>query len=229
MKIRRVGLITYQYPHLKTEQVFYRLLGKKYDYKIYALPFSPRPERKVLFAHRPDQTESVHPQLLAAQHSVPYVPCKNDADIDGGCDVYLIFSGVLLSAACVSSKKIINCHAGIIPVTRGLDAFKWAVYDHKPMGVTLHVIDETVDQGQVLATVPTDVYGSDTLQTLARRHYENEVDCLSRFDEFLQLSAGVSSAGTAGAPAGEPRRRMPADLEKELPDKFVTYKKKYAL
>ena len=57
-----VGLITYHFPHLKTEQVLQKLLQKKekgkYDYKIYALPFKPRKQRG-LFKHRLDQLEAV--------------------------------------------------------------------------------------------------------------------------------------------------------------------------
>ena len=40
MEIKTVGLITYHFPHLKTEQVLQRLLQKQqYSYKMYALPF----------------------------------------------------------------------------------------------------------------------------------------------------------------------------------------------
>lgn len=224
MSVQSVGLITYDHPHLKTEQVFYRLLGKKYRYKFYALPFVPRPERPVIFAHRPDQTQAAHPRELAARHGVSYKICATDRDIDGACDVYLIFGGVLLSAACVSDKRILNCHAGIIPICRGLDAFKWAIHDGKPIGVTLHAIDADVDKGEVLAVIPTDVHASDTLPVLARRHYENEVDCLSRFDEFLRPSANPY----ADQPAGEPRRRMPQETEKQLERDFAAYKEKFA-
>ena len=42
METKSVGLITYNYPHLKTEQVAQRLLSQSYELKMYALPFTPR-------------------------------------------------------------------------------------------------------------------------------------------------------------------------------------------
>ena len=63
--VLKVGIVSYDYPHLKTEQLLHRLLfrnklaaGPRFDIKLLALPFSPRPLREVLFAHRPDQERS---------------------------------------------------------------------------------------------------------------------------------------------------------------------------
>ena len=57
-----------------------------------------------------------------------------------------------------------------------------------PLGITLHYIDVTVDSGEVLRifeTLEPSIYRSDTLQTLARRHYENEIYVSSNFYKFL--------------------------------------------
>ena len=43
-------------------------------------------------------------------------------------------------------KPIVNAHPGIIPLTRGLDSLKWAIYQNVPIGNTLHLIDNEVDQ-----------------------------------------------------------------------------------
>ena len=55
--VLRIGLISYDHPHLKTEQLVHRFLfknklavGPRLDLKLLALPFSVRPSRKVLFA-----------------------------------------------------------------------------------------------------------------------------------------------------------------------------------
>lgn len=221
--IKTIGLITYHFPHLKTEQVIQRLLHKPYKYKIYALPFVNRPNRKVLFSHRPDQSEAVSPQVIAEAHNIPYIVCESDRDIDNSCDLYLILGAGILSRECVEGKKIINCHPGIIPAVRGLDAFKWAIYEMKPLGVTLHFINEEVDSGEIIAVVPTNVYRTDSISTLARRHYENEIDVLARFDEFLANPVNPFK----DIPAGEPKRRMPLEKEMELLKKFPEYVKKF--
>src|SRR5947199_148428 len=62
----RLGIITYDHAHLKTEQLVHRFLlrntlakNRKLDLVLLALPFSSRPSRTVLLPHRPDQEKSV--------------------------------------------------------------------------------------------------------------------------------------------------------------------------
>ncbi|MEM7784745.1 MAG: formyltransferase family protein, partial [Planctomycetota bacterium] len=188
MQIKTVGLITYHHPHLKTEQVLQRLLGLNtvFDFRMYALPFSPRKPREILLHHRPEQSDAIAPQTIAEKHKIPYVVCKTDQEIGDSCDIYLVLGAGILSAECVQNKKIINCHPGIIPSCRGLDSFKWAIYEMKPLGITLHYIDAQVDAGEIISVIPTNVYSSDSLATLARRHYENEINALSHFANFLE-------------------------------------------
>ena len=180
-----IGLITYDYWHLKTEQVVQSFLRKGYDFRIYALPFVYRPRRKVLFSHRPEQTAGVRTELMARSHRIDYMKCASDSEIDNSCDIYHILGAGILSAECIKGKRIINCHPGIIPAVRGLDAFKWAIYDMLPTGVTLHYIDVGVDRGEIIAVVPTNVYEMDTIERLARRHYENEIEVISNCEYYL--------------------------------------------
>lgn|SRR5574341_322046 len=223
MGIPTVGLITYHFPHLKTEQVMQRLLQKEFKYKMYALPFKPRKKRHPLFQHRPEQSDAIAPHILAHRHSIPYLQCSDDGDIDDSCDIYLVLGAGILSPGCVLGKKIINCHPGIIPACRGLDSFKWAILDMKPLGITLHHIDAQVDSGEIISVIPTNVYLTDQLTSLARRHYESEIDCLSRFDEFL--AHPINSFRDIDP--GEPRMRMPLEKERELTEKAFLYIEQY--
>ena len=93
----------------------------------------------------------------------------------------------------------------------------------KPLGITLHYIDVQVDAGEVISVIPTDVYITDTLETLARRHYENEIECLSHFYEFIENPRNPY----VNIEVGEPKRRMPLDIEKELLERFPKYIEKY--
>lgn len=219
--ISTIGLITYHYPHLKTEQVLQRLLAitPKLDLRMYALPFTPHKARDLLFHHRPEQVDAVAPEVMAAKHAIPYIRCTSDGDIDDSCDFHLVLGAGLLSPQCVAGKRIINCHPGIIPSSRGLDSFKWAIHEMKPLGITLHYIDAEVDAGEIIAVVPTNVYASDSLATLARRHYENEIDVLSRFLHFLEHPQNPCPDITPC----EPRRRIPIEYERELARQFTEY------
>ena len=224
MEIRTVGLITYHCPHLKTEQVVNRLLKTTvFGFRMYGLPFKARKQRKVLIQHRPDQTNAVAGQTIAQRHGIPYVICESDRDIDQQCDVYLILGAGILSAECVIGKRIINCHPGIIPASRGLDSFKWAIYERKPLGISLHYIDEQVDAGEVISVEETCVYRTDTLETLARRHYENEIDSIVKFAEYLASPINPF----ANIEAGEARMRMPLSAEQEVTQTFEQYTERY--
>ena len=89
------------------------------------------------------------------------------------------------------------------------------------MGITLHYIDVTVDSGEVLRIFETPIYRSDTLQTLARRHYENEIYVSSNFYKFLD------KVEYSGLKEQKANMRMPIKKEKLLEKKFTEYKKKF--
>jgi phosphoribosylglycinamide formyltransferase 1 len=219
-KVMRIGLITYDFPHLKTEQVLQRLLAKRdFNYEMFALPFKDRKAREVLFLHRPDQKDAVATSVLAERHGIPYKRVATDKEIESGCDLYVVLGAGILSAECVEGKRIINCHPGIIPASRGLDSFKWALIEGKPLGITLHYIDAAVDAGEIISIIPTNVYVTDTPATLARRHYENEIDLMGRFYEYLENPSNPFE----GIAVGEPRMRMPMEKEKEMLAKFSEY------
>jgi phosphoribosylglycinamide formyltransferase-1 len=190
---------------------------------MFALPYTPRRQRKTLFEHRPEQTDAIVPEILAEKHNIPYLSCESDEDIDNSCDLYVILGAGLLSEKCVTGKKIINCHPGIIPACRGLDAFKWAIYDMKPLGITLHYIDVQVDMGEIISIIPTNIYKTDSLATLARRHYENEIDCISNFAYYLETPQNPFFA----IESSESRRRMPLEQEREFVRRFSDYTEKF--
>ncbi len=229
--VLKVGIVSYDYPHLKTEQLLHRLLfrnklaaGPRFDIKLLALPFSPRPLREVLFAHRPDQERSIPTRELASRYDLDFAPCTYGSTPDIA-DFYLVAGAGIFRESAISGKKILNAHPGIIPSARGLDAFKWSIFEGVPLGVTLHTIDAEVDAGEVVAIVKMPVYPSDTLELLARRHYELELDVLS---EFLSLLDGAVDRDTAIYPENPPRMRMPIHIEKEMVAKFDEYKRKFS-
>ncbi len=220
---RTVGLITYNFPHLKTEQVIENLIGNYQNMKMYALPFVPRKERVVLFHHRPNQTISIAPEVLAEKHNIDFIKCESDLDIDDSCDIYLILGAGILSEKCVENKKIINAHPGIIPACRGLDSFKWAIYNNIPIGNTLHYIDKNVDSGEIISVIPTTVYKTDSLETLSRRHYENEIKMLSDFQAYLKRPVNNYS----DIQPGEPTMRMSTEVETKMVRMFDEYVEKW--
>jgi len=215
----KIGIIACDYPHLKTEQVIQSFLRRGYQLKVYALPFEQRKPRDVLFQHRPIQTAGQHTGAIAKAHGIEYVRCENDTEIDSSCDIYHVLVGKIISAECIEGKRIINCHSGIIPAVRGLDAFNWAIYDMLPMGVTLHYIDAEVDKGEIISVVPTHVYADDTMESLARRHYENELDVIADFEERSKYPWN-EYAEIETLPA---HKRMGIEKQRALNERFHRY------
>ena len=225
--ITRIGLITYQANHLKTEQIFKKLVQHcpaKF-FSFYALPFVDRPKRKVLFQHRPDQSKGMNTESLAAAYGCSYVKCEKDIDIPTGEEVYLILGAGILSAECIHGKRILNAHPGAIPASRGLDAFKWSIYNGIPAGNSLHFIDESVDSGDVVAILRTPLYKNDSLESFAQRHYDSEIQMMADFSYYLANPINECS----GLPVGEPHMRMKLEDEELLSERFKSYKMKYAV
>ena len=80
---------------------------------------------------------------------------------------------------------MINCHSGIIPQSRGLDSFKWAIYKLRRVGLTLHFIDKNIDLGKIIYQVVTPLSKNDDLKNFADKHYNLEINLLSNFENYL--------------------------------------------
>jgi len=221
---KKIGIITYDYNHLKTEQVVFPICDKGYEIIIYALPFFERPRRKTLFNHRPEQFKGMHPREMSQKIDAEYVVCSNDFEIDDRCDYYLVTGAGILSEKCVSNKKIINCHPGLIPMSRGLDSFKWAIYDYIPVGNTLHFIDHRVDAGEIIHQEITPLFEMDTIADFANRHYEQEIKMLIDFERYVEGCGG----NIPELKEGIVHKRMNANIEEEMLNRFENYKSKFS-
>lgn len=221
-----IGIITYNNRHLKTEQILKNLFGAADNgdqFILFALPFIHRPPRKELFSHRPNQLSGKETSEIAKMYGLPFIECDSDHDILPGCDLYIITGAGIISEACLQGKRMINCHSGIIPLMRGLDAFKWAIIDNKPVGNTLHFIDKNVDEGEIIAVKQTPLYEDDTLASFSERHYEEEIKMLSNYKYYLQHPHN----DFVGVERSEPYRRMPISIEQKLEEGFERYKSQY--
>ncbi len=218
-----VAIVTYDSPHLKTEQVVHKILykyGASIKVSLLALPFSQRPARNVLIEHRPNQIKSVRTEELAERNNLDFYRISKNQCVSG-FDYCLIAGAGILPSNFIAKNKIINAHPGLIPAARGLDSFKWSIYNKIPLGVTLHYIDENIDAGEVITAIRTPIYVDDTLDVLARRHYEIEVDMLSDFIFHLENPNRYS------IPNYPAQRRMPIEKEHELIKGFEEYKNKF--
>ena len=70
----RIGLITYDCEHLKTEQPVFSYIKNPIvtSINLYALPFTKRTQREVIIHHRPDMTNSTPTRRLAELPKVKF-------------------------------------------------------------------------------------------------------------------------------------------------------------
>jgi phosphoribosylglycinamide formyltransferase-1 len=71
--------------------------------------------------------------------------------------------------------RVINVHPSLLPAFPGLDAIRQAL-DHgaRVTGVTVHLVDDELDAGPILAQAPVPIEEDDTYATLAARVHEVE-------------------------------------------------------
>jgi len=72
-------------------------------------------------------------------------------------------------------QRIVNIHPALLPAFPGLDAQRQA-WEHgaKVTGATVHLVDEGLDSGPIVAQEAVRVLSSDTVETLAARILEAE-------------------------------------------------------
>lgn len=67
-------------------------------------------------------------------------------------------------------NRILNIHPSLLPAFPGANAIESAIrHSVKVTGVTVHFVDEKVDNGPIIAQVPVEVVFDDTVESLHRR------------------------------------------------------------
>jgi phosphoribosylglycinamide formyltransferase-1 len=72
-------------------------------------------------------------------------------------------------------NRIINIHPSLLPAFSGLHAHRQALeWGARVSGCTVHLVDDSMDQGPIIIQAAVPVYDSDTEETLAERVLEEE-------------------------------------------------------
>ena len=224
--MRKISVLTYPVKHRKTYDVLSLLKANGYtDVNVYAIPFHYQKKKQPLIQHRSEMNFHV-PEVstLCANLGYRYEVGELDSlHIDEERIVLIAGSGIL-PGEFVREHMIINAHPGYIPNCRGLDAFKWAIMEKQPVGVTTHLIGQYVDAGEIIERRIIDIYKTDTFHTVAERVYENEVSMLVEAIESCQCEhLEMVYPGNYTL-----HKRMPEDIERNLIEMFEEYKNLYA-
>lgn len=85
----------------------------------------------------------------------------------------------ILPKQLISSLPCINVHPGYNPYNRGWYPHVFAIIEEKITGATIHLMDEKVDHGPIIARKEVKTYSWDTSETLYERILEAEIELLS--------------------------------------------------
>ena len=209
----KICVITYNIPHKKTQDVLFRLRALGYnDVECVAFPFIKRKKFTPLVQHRVTDLIDVHPRLLCHELGYEYTEAVDfrlyDKILIGGANI--------LSKDTIGGYEIINSHPGYLPYVRGLDSLKWAILKGFPIGVTTHVINEGIDEGEVIEQRFIKVDYFDTIHSLGQKTYALEVEML--VDAITNPNRTVLEGDMGYNPP--PNRRMPHRLEVKMLDKL---------
>tara|TARA_B100000579_G_C22848758_1_gene866012 strand:+ start:8493 stop:9659 length:1167 start_codon:yes stop_codon:yes gene_type:complete len=218
----KIGLITYNKPHKKSLDLFFKLQENNHtDITLLILPWKNFKKRANYFSHRPKLSKKSESLIdLKKKYNLKTRKLRSLKDYNN-LDYVLIGGAYILPPKLIKKNFIINCHPGLIPFSRGLDAFKWSIKSKEILGNTLHYVDENIDMGKIIYQNITPILNSDTLEDAAKRHYDSEVSMLSNFSNY------VHQENYFNLPLKKPRYRMEVTKEEKLYKNFNSYKKNY--
>ena len=218
-----IAIITYDRAHRKTQDTITKLLIRGYSsLTVIATPWEERKKFIPLFSHRPSNCEDIQLDTLCKNLSVTCEKMKveelSNYFSEKKFNHILIAGAGLLPDELVLSHNIINSHPGYLPFSKGLDSFKWAVYNGMPLGATVHYVTNTADEGTLIHQELINVEFTDTFHSVANRIYELEVKLL--VDSIDLLEGGLSANTSLSNANYAATRRMPHRIEVAMMARF---------
>ena len=178
-----IGIITYDTPHRKTQDLVTKLILNGYsNIHLIVIPWVERKNYQPIFKHRPSNCVKISVEELSVRLKLSYSKVEiNDLNkffSEKRFKHILIAGAGLLPEELATNHKIINSHPGYLPNVKGLDAFKWAIYQGQPIGVTTHYISDKADEGELIEKRIIPIYFEDSFHNVAYRIYETEIEML---------------------------------------------------
>jgi methionyl-tRNA formyltransferase len=104
------------------------------------------------------------------------------------CDIFVsmsfnqIFKSALIN---LPPLKIINCHAGKLPLYRGRNILNWAlINDELEFGITVHYVDDGIDTGDIILQKCFPISDDDDYSTLLSQAY---LECAEILHEAIKV------------------------------------------
>jgi len=224
-------IFAYGFPHRKTND-FIRTMAKMFNPKdlfVVAVPYQDLGERDPLIKV-PEHKVTEHPQEVARSNDIAYMlACDHSYSTlhpllrEWKPDLGLVAGARILSKPVIDAfpRGVLNLHNGILPINRGLDCMKYAVYMNLPQGITAHLINDKVDSGRLVCEQIVPVFKHDTFSTIAARLYATQLRMLPEAVNAIRNLPAIHHDMKWGA---KPHSYMPRELEAEVLERFPAYK-----
>ena len=219
----KIGIITYDMPHRKTQDVITSLILNGYtDLHLVVIPWVKRKSFQPIFKHRPSRNVDVNTETLCDRLKITFSKIKinnlNKFFSEKTFDHIMIAGAELLPGELAKNHKIINSHPGYLPNAKGLDAFKWAIYNETVIGVTTHYISDEADEGELIERRIIPIYFEDSFHNVAYRIYEIEIEML--VNSIKLINGGQTKYESLSDNRYVSNRRMPHNYELIMMSKF---------
>lgn len=223
-----IVVLTYNYPHRKTQDVILKLLAHGVKPVVVATEWEERRNFEPIISHRPAGAMQIPLKEMVCNLGLNILLTTKQnllaalKDL-GEVDFILLATGNIVDEEVVTQYRVINSHPGYLPKIKGLDALKWAILYEEPIGVTTHFVNEQVDGGVIIQRNIVPLYYEDSFHNLAYRQYEMEVEMLIH---ALTVKPENIEIGESEYPTF---RRMPHRLEYRMLKAFEERKDKINL
>lgn len=91
--------------------------------------------------------------------------------------------------ALFTEARRVNLHISLLPYNRGADPNLWSILDYTPSGVTIHVLDEGLDTGKIVAQRALNF--DDEVETLASSYAKLQAAMVALFKETWPAMAAL--------------------------------------
>jgi len=146
------------------------------------------------------KSDKIFQEEIKSNKIVPIVLKHNDRHlIDGGyvlgmsCHSKQVFPREL-----VTSLRCINIHPGFNPYNRGWFPQVFSIINKLPIGVTIHIMDEEIDHGEIIVQEKMEIYSDDRSIDVYKRILNKEIELLERYIDDI-----ISNRYTATQPLQE--------------------------
>ena len=105
-----------------------------------------------------------------------------------GCDIFIsVLYDKIVPIDFINKRACYNFHPGILPEYRGAGTFSWSIINKEvEAGITLHVIDEGIDSGDIIEIRKFPITETDTAHSLFKKGEETIVQMFKeRFGDLI--------------------------------------------